>query len=199
MSLTGYVSPRGNFNLAPFAEALDGPTRAALSALARRHRVALAGPLVEQDGARLFNSLLLFDDAGSLVGHWRKRHPWIPETWATPGDLGSPVVSLWDTRITAGICYDLHFLPNDAAQEMTSADVLLFPSAWVEEAPDSRKQTLSALARRFHIAVLNANWGRGAPRIPSQGGSLLFDTQGQLVAEAPQQQPPAWISGLLLF
>lgn len=197
-SLTGYVSPRGEFDLRPFAEPLDGPTNHALARLAARHRVALAGPLIEQAGEKVFNSYLLYGDSGERLGHWRKRHPWIPETWATPGDLGTPIVEWEGCKLTAGVCYDLHFLPEDAPDALASADVLLFPSAWVEE-EDSRLPRLRALARRFHVAVVNPNWGRGSPRVPSQGGSLLLDAQGVLLAKAPAQLPPVWCAAQLEF
>ncbi|MFO0608608.1 MAG: carbon-nitrogen hydrolase family protein [Polyangiales bacterium] len=180
-ALTGYLSPAGDFDLAPFAEALDGPTARALADLARRHRVALAGPLVERDGDRVFNALLLFDAAGERVGHWRKRHPWYPERWATPGDLGTPVVTLGALRVTACVCFDIHFIADDAPDALAAADALLFPSAWVEEraGDDAREQLLGGLARRFGLAVVNANWGRGEPRVAGQGGSRIVGPEGR--------------------
>jgi predicted amidohydrolase len=60
---------------------------------------------------------------------------------------------------------------------------LLFPSAWVEE-EDTREERLSALARRFDVAIVNANWGIGAPRVPGQGGSMIVSRRGQVVARA---------------
>lgn len=182
--ITGYVSPRADFDLSEFAEPLDGATRSRLAELAREHEIAIAGPVIERDGDRLFNSLVLLDAKGELRGHWRKRHPWHPETWATPGDLGTPVVTLGDVRITAGICFDLHFLAYDAAAELAQADLLLFPSAWVEKSPDTRQGRLAALARRFDIAVMSANWGRGRPVCPGMGFSVILDARGEVVAAA---------------
>ncbi len=49
-SLTGYVSPQGDFDLSRFAEPKDGPTARALAELARKHRTHLVGPLIERDG-----------------------------------------------------------------------------------------------------------------------------------------------------
>lgn len=198
LALTGYVSPRGNFDLSPFAEALDGPTSQALSALARRHGVALAGPLVERDGARLFNSYLLFDREGRRIGHWRKRHPWYPEAWATPGDFGTPVVELEGIRLCAALCFDLHFVEQDAWDALASADLLLFPSAWVEE-HDTRNDRLAALAQRHGIAVANANWGAGAPFVASQGQSMIFDARGRRLASTTPHSTAAWCEAELRF
>lgn len=196
-ALTGYLSPRGDFDLRPFAEPLEGPTAAALSALAARHRLALAGPLIERAGGRCFNSLLLFDQRGRRVGHWRKRHPWLPERWAAPGDLGTPVVSLEGRKITAGICYDLHFLAEDAPASLEEAELLLFPSVWVEER-DSRQELLSSLARRFDLTILNANWGESLPSIPSsQSNSMILDPSGALLARATPSRGAQLVSARL--
>lgn len=182
--LTGYVSPAGDFDLTPFAEPLDGAIAKALAALARSHRVALAGPLVERAGERVFNTLVLFDATGERVGHWRKRHPWYPERWAAPGDLGTPVVEALGMRVTACVCFDVHFIADDAPAALAAADVLLFPSAWVEENPreDSRRALLEDLARRFGVTVVNANWGRGEPKVPGQGGSRIVTPAGRSLA-----------------
>jgi predicted amidohydrolase len=182
-ALTGYVSLDGRCDLTPFAEPLDGPTAKALAGLARRHRVALAGPLVERDQARIFNTLLLFDAAGRYVGRWRKRHPWYPEHWASPGDLGTPVVTLAGLCITACICFDVHFVAQCAAEELSMADVLLFPSAWVEAqwGEDARASLLGDLARRFALTVVNANWGPGEPAVPGQGGSRVVLPSGEML------------------
>ena len=183
-AFTGYVSPRGDYDLRPFAEPLEGPTATALRALAARRRTAIAAPLIERAGPRFFNSLLLFDDRGQRIGHWRKRHPWIPETWASPGDLGSPVVEWRGLRLCAAICYDLHFLA-EAAVSLEESDVLLFPSAWVEEGPDTRVPKLRELSRRFQLTVVNANWAAGDPAVPGQGASVIVGPDGALLAQAP--------------
>ncbi len=187
-ALTGYVSPWGDFDLAPFAEPTDGPTAARLADLARRHRVALAGPLVEREGARCFNGLALWDDAGARVGHWRKRHPWFPERcWASEGDLGTPVVTWRGLRVTACVCFDIHFVADEAAPSLREADVLLFPTAWVDERrrDDLRARLLPPLARRFGLTVLNANWGVGEPRVWGMGRSRVVSPDGATTLAAP--------------
>jgi predicted amidohydrolase len=182
-SLTGYVSPGLDFDLTPFAEPLSGPTATALAALARAHGCHLVGPLVERCGAAVYNAVLAFGPDGALVAHYRKRHPWYPETWATPGDAPPPVFDVRGTRVTVAVCFDVHFLAEDASESLREADVLLFPSAWVERG-DSRDVLLPEVARRFDVAVVNANWGTGSPRVPGQGGSRVVGRDGRPLALA---------------
>ena len=194
-ALSGYVSPTGDFDCTRFAEPLDGPVGTACAALARERSFHLVAPLVLREGTAIFNAMACWGPDGAPVFVYRKRHPWFPETWATPGPSPAPVVAIGGVRVTIAICYDVHFLddasgrtPASSAAEgqcggidLAPADVLLFPSAWVEE-EDSRPQLLSALARQFGLHIANANWAPGVVRIPGQGGSAVFGPRGEVIA-----------------
>lgn len=182
--LDGYVSPRGDCDLTPFAEAPDGPACQAMAALARRYACHLAGSFVERDGARCYNALAVFGPDGAAVARYRKRHPWVVEQWATPGDAPPPVFEVGGRKVTVAMCFDVHFLEGDAASELRAADVLLFPSAWVEEGEDTRDTLLPELSRAFDVAIVNANWGQGVPLIPGQGASRIVGRDGAEVARA---------------
>ena len=184
-ALHGYVSPAGEFDLARFAEPLDGPTGTRCAAIARARGVHLIAPLVLRESNALYNAIACFDPAGAPAVVDRKRHPWFPEEWATPGPDAPPVVEIAGKRVTAAICFDVHFLADDSAAQLAAADVLVFPSAWVEEV-DSRPQLLSALARQFELHVANANWAPGVVRVPGQGGSCVIDPRGQLIVRAAE-------------
>jgi predicted amidohydrolase len=187
-SLTGYVSDTGAFDLTAFAEPLDGPTARAAAALARRHRVHLVAPLVLAEDGRHYNAMVAFDRDGELVFAYRKRHPWFPETWAAAGESAAPTVEIEGTRVTIAVCFDVHFLAEDAADALDAADLLLFPSAWVEE-EDSRPSMLAALACRHGLAIANANWGPGVVNIAGQGGSSILDATGHVLARATSTSP----------
>jgi predicted amidohydrolase len=124
----------------------------------------------------MYNTCIGFDRDGREIARYRKRHPWYPETWATPGEAPHPLVDIEGVRVTIAICFDIHFVDGSTLPE---ADVLLFPSAWVEE-EDSRPTMLPALARRRHLILVNANWGPGMPRLPGQGDSCIVDSSGAM-------------------
>lgn len=176
LALTGYVSADGDFDCSPFREPIDGPLASALADRARAHRVWLAGAIVEADGERTYNTMTLHDPNGRLVGRYRKRHPWMPETWATPGNLPHPVFAVAGLRVAAAICFDVHFL----LQEKIAADVLLFSSAWVEDEGDQRFTLLPQIARAHGLWIINCNWGPGIPRIRTQGRSMIIAPDGSI-------------------
>lgn len=180
-SLTGYVSPLGDFDLARFAEPLDGPTAAALAAVARRRKLHLVAPLVLAEDGAIHNAALGFGPDGTLLFVYRKRHPWLPERWATPGTGPPPLVTIGGVVVTLCVCYDVHFVASESAALLAAADLLLFPSAWVDEHA-TRVPILRALARRHGVAVANANWGPGVVRLPGQGQSIVIDRDGATLA-----------------
>jgi predicted amidohydrolase len=177
-SLTGYVSPRGEFDLARYAEPVDGASAQGLRALAVRHGAVVVGPLIEAgaDG-RVYNATVGFAPDGARVIHYRKRHPWVPERWATRGELPYPLVSIGGRKLTLAVCYDGHFVADEAGDVLREADVLLFPSAWVDD-EDTRTPLLQEIAAAFDVAVVNANWGPGVVKLPGQGGSMILARGG---------------------
>jgi predicted amidohydrolase len=181
MSLVGYVSPHGDFDPTRFAEPIDGPTMGAVGALARRHAVHLVAPLVLSEGDCVYNASIALGPDGGVLATYRKRHPWFPETWATPGPLPPPLVRMGGLTVTLAICYDGHFLAEDSAEELSRADLLVFTSAWVDE-EDSRVPLLRSLSRRFGVSVANANWGPGVVSIAGQGGSCILDGNAHVIA-----------------
>lgn len=180
-SLTGYVSPEAEFDLSRFAEPIDGPTARALAALAVAHRVHLVGPLVLREDGGIYNATVGFDPRGERELLYRKRHPWIPERWATAGREPYPLVRIGDRTVTIACCFDVHFVANEARSTLDEADILLFPSAWVER-HDSRLRRLRAIARAHRVAVAAANWAPGVVHVHGQGGSAILGADGELLA-----------------
>lgn len=182
-SLTGYVSEDGDFDVARFAEPIDGPTARAAADIARRRGVTLIAPLILAESGGPYNAMVAFapDRSRSPLFTYRKRHPWFPETWAKAGPEAAPTVTIAGARVTIAICFDVHFLAEDAGPALDAADLLLFPSAWVEE-EDSRPVALAELARRHRITVANANWGPGIVHVAGQGTSSIVGPGGETLA-----------------
>jgi predicted amidohydrolase len=180
LAFTGYASPELDFDVTRFAESIDGPTARETAAVAKRHGIHLLAPVVLRDGDHLYNACILHGPGGVLATY-RKRHPWIPERWARRGAEPPPIVEIAGKRVTISFCYDVHFFRIDTWRQLRAADLLLFPSAWVD-AHDTRIPTLTAVARRFDVAVASANWGPGVVAVRGQGDSCVIDRKGEILA-----------------
>lgn len=177
--LTGYVSPTGSFDLAPFAEPLDGRARAGLAHLASRFDALVVGPVIERDGEALYNSVVGVTPGGQTLLHYRKHHPWFPEKWATPGPMPGALVEWRGKKLVPAICFDVHTLSADNGAALDAADVLLFSTAWVDDEGDALPEKLVELSVDHDVSVLCANWGPGRPLILGQGGSM-FVSRGEV-------------------
>jgi N-carbamoylputrescine amidase len=102
--------------------------------LARAYKIYLPTSIYERDGPHYYNSLAMIDDAGDIMGVYRKSH--IPDGpgyqekfYFRPGNTGFKV---WDTRygrVGVGICWDQWYPEAARAMMLMGADILLYPTA----------------------------------------------------------------------
>jgi predicted amidohydrolase len=200
LSLCGYVSPEANFDPTRFSEPLDGATMRAIQGICKRRGVHIVAPLVLREHSRFYNAAVAMSEAGAIATY-KKRHPWFPERWATPGTSPPPLFEIGGIKATMAICYDGHFLAEDAREILANVDLLVFTSAWVDVPPeppdlsreggeDSRMPLLRDLARRFHISIANANWGPGVVEVAGQGGSCIMNAEGVVLASVKARGAP---------
>ena len=168
--------------VAPYVEPVPGPTTDHFQQLAAQYDCYIATSFPEVDLATnvYYNCMALIGPT-SLIGVYRKIHSYISEPrWARDGDLGFPV---WDTplgRLAAIICMDAEFFEAARIPALRGADVLLFPTNWLEEKSPSN----SWMARAFEngvyfIAANRCGLERG---VQFSGGSCVLNPDGAIQA-----------------
>jgi len=181
MATTGYCWVSRE-EIAPFVEPIPGPSTERFLELAARHDCYIATSLPEVDPTTnvYYNSMALLGPSG-LIGVYRKVHSYISEPrWARDGDLGFPV---WDTpigRLAGIICMDTEFFEASRIPALHGADVLLFPTNWLEEKCPSNRW----MARAFENGVYFIGANRyGCERgVQFSGGSCVLDPDGAISA-----------------
>ncbi len=108
---------------------LPNPVTEHFSALARECRVNLVIPIPTVVDGRCYNSAVVLDRMGEIVGKYDKVHPTIGEMrrGITPG-AGPAVHALDFGRIAHSICYDLNFPHQAEALQMEEVDLICFHS-----------------------------------------------------------------------
>ena len=160
MAVTGYVFADADA-VRQVAEPADGPTFAALRAVAERSRCTIVAGFPEMDGERLYNSALVIDDRGELAFVYRKTLLYDEDLrWAIPGDSGYHAFDVAGARVGVGICMDLNddrFVDWLAEQR---CDAVAFPTNWVRS---DDVDAWTYWAWRLHgldVALVAANtWG----------------------------------------
>ena len=124
----------------------EHPAVTALAPLAGELGVVLPLSIFEREGPHYFNSLVMVDADGSLMGVYRKSHipdgpGYMEKYYFRPGDTGFKV---WDTRfgrIGVGICWDQWYPECARAMALMGAEVLFYPTAIGSEPHDPTLDT----------------------------------------------------------
>lgn len=180
------------------AEAVPGPTVAALAPIAAQYGMVIVVPIYEREQAGVYyNTAAIIDADGSYLGKYRKTH--IPQTsgfWEKyffrPGNLGYPV---WKTRyatIGAYICYDRHFPEGARALGLAGAEIVYNPSATVAGLSQHLwkiEQPAHAIANGYYVGAINrvgteAPWNIGK----FYGNSYFVNPRGEIIACGSEDQ-----------
>ena len=180
----------------------EHPCVTALAPLAGELGVVLPISIFEKEGPHYFNSLVMVDADGSLLGVYRKSHipdgpGYMEKYYFRPGDTGFRV---WDTRfgrLGVGICWDQWYPEAARAMTLMGAEALLYPTAIGSEPHDAELDTALPWRRAMQghavsnvIPVVGANrtgfepwpdYPHGGQRF--YGSSFISNHRGDLVAE----------------
>jgi len=179
IATTGYCW-QSRTEIAPYVEPIPGPTTDRFQHLATVHScyIALSLPEVDPHTNVYYNSMVLLGPEG-LIGTYRKIHSFISEPrWARDGDLGMPV---WDTplgRLSGLICMDAMYFEAARIPALHQADVLLFPTNWLDEKSPSSWW----MARAFENGVyfIAANRYGEERGVQFSGGSCVINPDGSI-------------------
>lgn len=154
------------------SETVPGPTSATLGEMARRHSSYVVAGIYEREGEIVYNTAILLDRHGDLVGKYRKVY--LPaaeiEGGLTPGN-DYPVFKTDFGTVGLMICYDVFYSDPAHALARQGAEIVLLP-IWGGD------ETL-AKARAIENKVFLVTSGYDHP-------TYIMDPDGKRIASAPQ-------------
>ena len=120
---------------------LDHPAVEHFRGLARELGVVLPVSVFERANNAFFNSLVMVDADGAVLGSYRKSH--IPEGpgyhekfYFSPGDTGFKVFDSKFGKLGVAICWDQWFTETARSMALMGAEILLYPTAIGSEPHD---------------------------------------------------------------
>ena len=205
------------------AEPIPGSTSQRMCDLAKELGIAISASLFERRSPGLYhNTSIMIDPDGAIVDRYRKMH--IPDDprfyekyYFTPGDLGFRVQTVGDLHTGMLVCWDQWYPEAARLTALRGAELLLYPTAigWYTvdvpasdagthgETAETRAQQVEAwrTIQRSH-AIANGVFVAAANRIGVEdalrfwGRSFVVDPTGQIIAEAPADEPAVLIADL---
>ncbi|MDE2303986.1 MAG: N-carbamoylputrescine amidase [Gammaproteobacteria bacterium] len=186
------------------ARPLEGhPAVEHLRGVARELGVVLPVSVFERAGTAFFNTVVIVDADGRMVGHYRKSH--IPEGpgyhekfYFSPGDTGFRVFATAFGRLGVAICWDQWFPEAARAMALQGAEILLYPTAIGSEpqAPELDSSAHWQRTMQGHAAAnvmpLVASNRIGVERgqkytMEFYGSSFIASATGEKIAEADRR------------
>ncbi len=162
---------------AEVSEPIPGPSTEKLGKVARQLGAYVVGGIYERDGEAVYNTAVLMDRKGELVGKYRKTH--LPreevESGITPGD-SYPVFGTDFGKVGLMICWDLQFPEPARALALQGAEVILLP-IWGGSDVLAR-----ARAIENHVFLITSSYDMK---------TFVVDPTGAVLAEASSERPVA--------
>ncbi|MGH9325927.1 MAG: carbon-nitrogen hydrolase family protein [Terriglobia bacterium] len=158
------------------AESIPGPTTRRLAMWARKHHSYIIFGLKNKRDGLAFNSAILIDRQGKIVGTYDKMHPTEGEIQdgRTPGEEEHPPVFKTDFgTIGIQICYDVNWRKDWRRLKEEGAEIVFFPAAY----PAALQ--LQALALRNEYFVVSS---------PGEGPAHIYDITGRVLATSGRYQ-----------
>jgi predicted amidohydrolase len=162
----------------------------AVSRAAKQLGVHVVLPMYEKDMVRkvIYNSSVLIDDNGEILGIYRKTHPFPTERkegggWTTPGNE-TLVIDTKLGRIGMIICYDGDFPELSRVLALKGAQIITRPSALLRSY-DIWELTNMARAYDNHVYMIGVNSvGPDAGENYYFGNSMIISPIAQKLAQA---------------
>lgn len=178
------------------AEPEDGPSVTRMREAALRLGLHIVVPYYERAmPGELYNATVVIDDAGEIVGRYRKHH--LPMSshfnekyYFRPGNLGFPVVPTRLGRVGVMICYDRHFPEAARALGLAGAEIVFVPTATTTR---GFSRSVWEPELRGH-AIANGFWVVGVNRVGTEyessyyGASVVVDPIGQIHAQCGEAE-----------
>jgi predicted amidohydrolase len=170
------------------AQPIPGPATRILADAANRNNIWVVASLNETEGDVVYNTAMLIDRQGRLVGKYRKVH--LPrEEWKKGVQPGSeyPVFETEFGKVAIQICYDWLFPESTAIFALGGAEVVFAPT-WGNTLPDKDGKVDGESTFRVRAR------DNGVYMVPSvySGNSLVIDPMGRILASSEGRQGVFW-------
>jgi predicted amidohydrolase len=194
---------------------IPGPATKTLGRVAARYRMYVIAPFVEEAGkAKPFNTAVLLDRRGKIVGSYRKTHLCVPGYQEGECYLAGDTLPVFETdfgKIGITICMDIHYPEVYATLALKGAEIIFWPSGAMDYTGDLIESIVNARAVDNQVWFVCSHFiqlpylvGRhyGHSRIVDPMGRIRADTghfPGVAIAEVDLDATyPMWYAGKML-
>ncbi len=168
------------------AERMDGLTIGIMQKLAKEYGVVLICPIFEIEEVAYYNSAIVIDAGGEILGSYRKIHvPQIPlweeRYYFSSGNHGFPVFKTKFAPIGIQICWDNFFPEGSRILALKGAKVLFSPTAAAFASQRKWETVISSHAISNGVYIFRVNRVGSEEKQDFYGRSFCISPEGELL------------------
>jgi N-carbamoylputrescine amidase len=168
------------------AEKVDGLTIARMQKLAKEYGVVLVCPIFELEKDSFYNSAVVIDAGGEILGTYRKIHvPQIPlweeRYYFTPGNYGFPVFNTKIAPIGVQICWDNFFPEGSRILALKGAKIIFSPTAAAFASQRKWETVISSNAIANGVYIFRVNRVGSEEKQDFYGRSFCISPEGEFL------------------
>lgn len=166
-----------------FADALatpvPGPLTDLISEIAKRYNMYIIAPIYEMEGDKVYNTAVVMDRNGDIMGRHRKTLLPVMETWLVSVGDEFEVYETDFANIAIATCWEIFYPEISTIYALKGADIIFNPTMAKDNLPG---QSL-ATAHMF-ITRARDNSVYIAPVVLGKDGNGIIDFEGNVIAES---------------
>lgn len=202
-----FMSPDLN-EVRAMAEPIDGPFAQAMARLAARSNCVLhAGSMIEAHGGRFYNTSLVFDRSGALIGTYRKMHRYdatLPDGTrfgeSELVDRGDEVVvvPVDGHKVGLAICYDVRFSRLFDELARLGCSIIALPAAFTFQTGADHWEILvraRAIETQCYIVAPGQIGTYGGGKHMNFGHTMIVDPWGTVIGQVSNRE--GWVTSKL--
>ena len=163
---------------------------AEMAELAQKHRLHVAGSVMEQHPDGVSNTAALYSPDGILLGSYRKIHLFRlmeEPRYLAAGDRAVLCPTPWGP-VGLAICYDLRFPELFRAMALAGAVLFLVPAQWPIRRIDAWKLLARARAVENELFVATCNRVGADGEVVFPGHSAVIDPWGRVLVDESEEE-----------
>jgi omega-amidase len=172
------------------ASVLDQGMFATVADLAREHRIAIVGSLLEAHEGKIYNTATFHDARGERVGTYRKLHlvPMLAEDKFLAAGNDADVFDAAFGTFALAICYDLRFPELWRHYALAGARLIFLPAEWPQKRIAHWRALLPARAIENQLFLVACNRVGTSKGETFGGNSMVVDPWGEILVQGDARE-----------
>jgi len=169
----------GKILFSSLAVPVPGKLTDQIAAIAKKYNMYVISPIYELAGEKVYNTAVIFDRQGQIIGKHRKTILPVMETWLVSTGDEYEVYHTDFGVIAVATCWEISYPEIATIYALEGADIIFHPTM----APDNKPGESLSTASMF-ITRAKDNGVYIAPVVLGSDGNGILDFNGNVVAEA---------------